>query len=112
MSLRATRTALRAAIAAHEKAADGDSNDAEHEAAIDLREAAAELLSESLRHLNPSELLSNLRTAADDMLLADHHWSRKAAEELREAFLDLDDLLSEGGPLPSDWRQATLGSEG
>lgn len=107
MDLSAVRAAMRSAIKKFDQAAEDGSNDAEHEAAAELRDAAATLVDELLAAHDPDHLLSRVRNLADQMAVApDSADYAEAATAMRQAFLDLDDFLAAGHPPPGSWLTA------
>lgn len=68
-----------------------------------LRDAAIELSSVSAAYLDADELLSAALGEADEMLLPGQ--AADAGLRLREAFLDLHELLTRGGAGPVAWSQ-------
>jgi hypothetical protein len=94
------------AIQKFDQLADGDSNDVEHEAAAELRDAAAALVGELLAAHDPDNLLDRIRTEADNLQLANPGRKAAAAEAMRAVFLDLDDFLCRGNQPPQEWLSA------
>jgi hypothetical protein len=107
MNLRAARRDLRKMVDDWDRVELSDNRFGdEHEAGCELRDAAHALLAVTAAHLDAGELLAEIRLAADDMLRQRDGDRKAAARRLRNAYLDLDDLLCFGGRPPAEWQAA------
>jgi hypothetical protein len=107
VNLRTARRDLRKMVDDWDRVALGDNRYGdEHDAGCELREAANALLAVTAAHLDGDELLVEIRLAADDMLRRRDGDRKAAARRLRNAYLDLDDLLCFGGRPPKEWQAA------